>query len=167
VIEQSERMKPHTAASRLAFAIASFGYTGKSPIAPGTAGSAAGLLLIVPLRMAQNPWLDLATAIGLLGVGIWSATVVERHLGVEDPGLVVIDEVLGMLVSLLWLPLSWPVVIAAFLAFRVFDIIKPWPAGRFERLGGGLGIMADDVMAGVYANLVVQALVWWRPEWMR
>ena len=78
-----------------------------------------------------------------------------------------IDEVLGMLVSLLWLPVSWPVVLAAFLLFRVFDIIKPWPAGRFEHLGGGLGIMADDAMAGVYANLVVQGLVWWLPEWMR
>ena len=160
-------MKPHTVASRVALAIATFGYSGYSPFAPGTAGSAAGLLLIVPLRLLGYHWLDLAAAALLFVIGVWSATLVERHLGVEDPGLVVIDEVLGMLVSLLWLPLSWPVVLAAFLVFRAFDIIKPWPAGRFERLGSGLGIMADDAMAGVYANLVVQALVWWRPEWMR
>jgi phosphatidylglycerophosphatase A len=78
----------------------------------------------------------------------------------------VIDEVVGMLVSLLWLPSSWTVVVAAFVAFRVFDILKPWPANRLERLHGGWGIMADDVMAGVYANLLVQLLVWWRPELM-
>jgi len=160
-------MKPHTAGSRVALVVATFGYAGYAPIAPGTAGSAAGLLLIVPLRMLGYPWVDLATAVGLFLIGTWSATLVERRLGVEDPGLVVVDEVLGMLVSLLWLPMSWPVVVAAFLLFRVFDIIKPWPAGRFEHLGGGLGIMADDAMAGVYANLVVQGLVWWRPDWMR
>jgi phosphatidylglycerophosphatase A len=160
-------MKPHTVGSRVALAVATFGYSGYAPIAPGTAGSAAGLLLIVPLRMLGLPWLDLAMAVGLFVLGVWSATIVEHHLGAEDPGLVVIDEVLGMLVSLLWLPLSWPVVVTAFFVFRACDIIKPWPAGRFERLGGGLGIMADDAMAGVYANLVVQVLVWWRPEWMK
>lgn len=160
-------MKRHPVGSRIALAVATFGYSGYSPIAPGTAGSAAGLLLILPLRMLERPWLDVAVAVGLFIVGIWSATLVERHLGVEDPGVVVIDEVVGMLVSLLWLPLSWQVILAAFLLFRVFDIVKPWPAGRFERLGGGLGIMADDAMAGIYANLVVQLIVWWRPEWMR
>jgi phosphatidylglycerophosphatase A len=59
------------------------------------------------------------------------------------------------------------VVFAAFVAFRVFDVVKPWPADRLERLHGGWGIMADDVMAGIYANLAVQVLVWWRPELMR
>ena len=147
--------------------IATFGYAGMAPVAPGTVGSAAGLILIVPLRLLGLPWLDLGAALILFLVGVWSATVAEQYIGREDPGPVVIDEVLGMLVSLLWLPVSWQICLAAFLAFRVFDIIKPWPAGRFERLGGGLGIMADDAMAGVYANLVVQALVWWRPEWMR
>ncbi|MEI6669831.1 MAG: phosphatidylglycerophosphatase A [Acidobacteriota bacterium] len=159
-------MTPQPVSSRIAFAVATWAYTGYSPVAPGTAGSAAGLLLIVPLRMLGSPWLDVGAALVVFAVGIWSATVVERQLGIEDPGIVVVDEVLGMLVSLLWLPLSWPVVVAAFLLFRVFDIIKPWPAGRFEHLGGGLGIMADDAMAGVYANLVVQVLVWWRPGWM-
>jgi len=160
-------MKPHTFRTRLALMLATFGYSGFAPVAPGTVGAAAGLVLIIPIRMLGFPWIDLGAALVLFAVGVWSADATERHLGMEDPGPVVIDEVLGMLVSLLWLPLSWPVVLAAFLAFRVFDIIKPWPAGRFERLGGGLGIMADDAMAGVYANLVVQALVWWRPEWMR
>ena len=160
-------MTTHTPRSTLAHLCATFFYSGYSPVAPGTAGSAAGLILIVPLRLLGMPWLDLAVVAILFTIGVWSATIVEREAGKEDPGIVVLDEVLGMLISLLWLPVSWPVVLAAFLAFRAFDIIKPWPAGRLEYLGGGLGIMADDAMAGVYANLVVQALVWWRPEWMR
>jgi len=153
--------------TRAAVALASFGYVGFAPIAPGTVGSAAAFALILPVRWAGVPGLDLAVALLLFFAGAWSARVAERHLGTEDPGPVVIDEVVGMIVSLLWLPASWPVFLAAFLAFRVFDIVKPWPAGRLERLPGGWGIMADDVMAAVYANLAVQALVWWRPEWMR
>jgi phosphatidylglycerophosphatase A len=153
--------------NRVAVALASFGYVGFAPAAPGTVGSAAAFLLFVPLRLAAVPGLELAAAVVLFFAGVWAAHVTEASLGVEDPGLVVIDEVVGMLVSLLWLPLSWAVCLAAFLAFRVFDIVKPWPTKRFERLRGGWGIMADDVMAGVYANLVVQLLAWWRPEWMR
>jgi phosphatidylglycerophosphatase A len=75
----------------------------------------------------------------------------------------VIDEVVGMFVSLLFLPATWLVVLAGFVAFRVFDIIKPWPADRFEQIPGGWGVMADDVMAGVYANLTLQFLLWARP----
>jgi phosphatidylglycerophosphatase A len=160
-------MTPPTTQSRLAVAIATFGYTGFAPVAPGTVGSAAAFLLFLPLRWYTPGWVEFAACLVVCAVGIWSATLTERAMGFEDPGPVVIDEVAGMLVSLLWLPTSWPVMLAAFLAFRVFDIVKPWPAGRLERLHGGLGIVADDVCAGVYANLVVQALVWWRPEWMR
>ena len=152
---------------KLAYLCATFFFSGYSPVAPGTAGSAAGLILILPLRWLGMPWLDLAAVAAIFALGVWSATMVERDIGIEDPGIVVLDEVLGMLISLLWLPLSWQVVLAAFLAFRLFDIIKPWPAGRLEYLGGGLGIMADDAMAGVYANLVVQLLVWWLPGMMR
>jgi phosphatidylglycerophosphatase A len=99
----------------------------------------------------------------LVVAGAWSARLAERALGVEDPGPVVIDEVVGMLVSLLFLPGTWPVMVAAFIAFRVFDIVKPWPAGRLEDVPGGWGVMADDVMAGVYANLTIQILLWARP----
>lgn len=151
----------------LPYLCATFFGSGYSPVAPGTAGSAAGLILIVPLRRLGLPWLDLAAVAAIFAIGVWSATIVERESGKEDPGIVVLDEVLGMLISLLWLPLTWQVVLAAFLAFRIFDIIKPWPAGRLEYLGGGLGIMADDAMAGVYANLAVAGLVWWLPGLMR
>jgi len=160
-------MPTPTPRTRAAVALASFGYVGFAPVAPGTVGSAAAFLLVVPLRWAASTWLEITAAAVLFLAGVWAARVTETTLGVEDPGPVVVDEVVGMLVSLLWVPWSWTACIAAFLAFRAFDILKPWPTGRLERLPGGWGIMADDVMAGIYANLAVQLLVWWRPEWMR
>lgn len=95
-------------------------------------------------------------------VGWWASGRLARSLGVEDPGVVVIDEVLGMFVSLLGLPFDPVVAVLGFLLFRVFDIVKPYPAAALEHLPGGLGIMADDVAAGVYANLALRIgfLVW-------
>jgi phosphatidylglycerophosphatase A len=95
----------------------------------------------------------------LAGVGIWSASEAERHFGRTDPGYIVIDEVVGMLVTLAFLPVNATGILVAFLLFRVFDVVKPWPARRFERLHGGLGVMLDDVMAGVYAHLVMWGIV--------
>lgn len=123
----------------------------------------AAIPFFLLLRLAGSPSLELTVSALIVVAGAWSARLTEKALGVEDPGPVVIDEVVGMFVSLLWLPATWPVVLAAFLAFRVFDIVKPWPAGRLEHVPGGWGVMADDVMAGVYANLLVQGLVWARP----
>jgi len=156
-------MTAQTLRSRLAVAVATFGYVGFAPIAPGTVGAAAAIPFFLLLRLAGSPWLELAVCSVIVVAGAWCARMTEQALGVEDPGPVVIDEVVGMFVSLLWLPATWPVILAAFLAFRVFDIVKPWPAGRLEHVPGGWGVMADDVMAGVYANLVVQLLVWARP----
>ncbi|MCU0250069.1 MAG: phosphatidylglycerophosphatase A [Vicinamibacterales bacterium] len=156
-------MTATTRRARLAVAFASFGYVGFAPVAPGTAGSAAAIPLFLLLRSAGSPWLEIAVCGVLVVAGAWSARLAERALGVEDPGPVVIDEVAGMLVSLLFLPGTWPVILAAFFAFRVFDIVKPWPAGRLEDVPGGWGVMADDVMAGVYANLTIQILLWARP----
>ena len=149
--------------TRAAVALATFFYVGFIPFAPGTCGSAAALLLFVPLRWIGSLPVELAASAVVFGAGVWAASLTEIHLGVEDPGPVVIDEVLGMLVSLLWLPATWPVILAAFVAFRAFDIVKPWPANRLERLHGGLGIMADDLMAGIYANLAVHLVIWIRP----
>jgi len=156
-------MTARTLRSRLAVAFASFGYVGFAPVAPGTVGSAAAIPLFLLLRWAGSPWLEVAVCGVLVVAGAWSARLAERALGVEDPGPVVIDEVVGMLVSLLFLPGTWPVIVAAFFAFRVFDVVKPWPAGRLEDVPGGWGVMADDVMAGVYANLTIQILLWARP----
>lgn len=149
--------------SRLAVAFASFGYVGFAPVAPGTVGSAAAIPFFLLLRLAHSAWLEIAVCAAIVVAGAWSARITEQALGVEDPGPVVIDEVVGMFVSLLFLPATWLVVLAGFVAFRVFDIVKPWPANRLEDVPGGWGVMADDVMAGIYANLTLQFLLWARP----
>jgi phosphatidylglycerophosphatase A len=141
---------------RLAQRVASFGGVGRSPVAPGTAGSAAALAVFAVVRFAGSPALEVGVIVALAAVGVWSATVTERQLGVTDPGVVVIDEVVGMLITLALMPLRWTGVVAGFAVFRLFDIIKPYPCARAERLPGGWGIMADDVLAGVYANVVLR-----------
>lgn len=149
----------------LAFLVASFGYAGASPVAPGTAGSAAAILLYGLLHRAGLGWLDPWVTISLFLLGVWAATAVARELGTPDPGLVVIDEVVGMFVTLSFLPVGIIGVVVGFLLFRVFDIIKPFPAAQSESLPGGLGIMMDDVFAGVYAHLVLRGLAWLAPAW--
>jgi len=153
-------------ASRAGLAVASAGFLGFAPIAPGTVGSAAALPVWAFLRWTGTRWAEPIAILILFVAGVWSARVAERELGLEDPGPVVIDEVVGMLVTLMWLPLTWPVAAVGFLAFRVFDIVKPYPAGRLEHLPGGWGIMADDVAAGVYGYACVRLLLWWKPEWL-
>ena len=150
----------------LAVFIATFGYVGYFPIAPGTAGSLAALLLYAVVRWAGTPAVELATMVTVLAVGIWAASGTERALDRKDPGPVVIDEVLGMLMTLAFMPLSWAGIAAGFVLFRIFDVIKPFPAGRLEHLPGGVGIMADDAMAGVYGQLVMRLAVAVWPAWL-
>jgi phosphatidylglycerophosphatase A len=150
---------------RLGLFIATVGYVGYAPFAPGTFGSAAGLIVFAAVRAMESPALELGLIVVLFALGIWSGTEAERHFNGEDPGPVVLDEVVGMLITLALLPVSIGGAIAGFLVFRVLDVVKPWPAGRFERLHGGLGIMSDDAMAAVYGNLIMQALLWLVPAW--
>jgi phosphatidylglycerophosphatase A len=150
--------------TRLALLVSTFGRVGHCPIAPGTAGSAAALVLFALIRMAGSPTLEVAAIFVLLVVGTWSAGVAERALGRLDPGQVVIDEVTGMLVTLAFIPVGIKGALVGFVLFRVFDIIKPYPCSRLEGLGGGTGIMADDVMAGVYGNVVLRVLLWLAPS---
>lgn len=140
--------------------IATCGYLGYAPVAPGTAGSAAALLVYGLTRTIGGDIAELGVLGFVVVVGIWSSSVSERHFQRTDPGAVVIDEVAGMLLTLLWLPVSWVGALVGFLAFRVFDIVKPFPARDAERLHGGLGIMADDLVAGFYAHLTVRVLAW-------
>jgi len=151
------------AAGRAARLISSFGYVGKFPVAPGTAGSAAALVVFIAIRASGTPVLEGVIILGLAAAGVWSAAITARDLGAADPGFVVIDEVVGMLIALAFLPLGWRGMVAGFVLFRLFDIIKPYPCGRAERLPGGWGIMADDVLAGVYANLVLRVAGWLLP----
>ena len=153
--------------TRLAVFIATAGYCGYFPIAPGTAGSAAGLVVYLLIRWAGSPIAEAAAIAGIFAAGTWAATRAERYFGGIDPGPVVIDEVLGMLITLAFIPAGWSAALAAFLLFRVFDVIKPFPANRLEKFHGGFGIMADDAMAGVYANLALRALMWLAPGWIR
>jgi phosphatidylglycerophosphatase A len=141
----------------VALALASAFGVGYMPLAPGTWGSAVGLVLWFVLP--ASPLVQGAVIVALFVVGSWSGSVAERHFGRTDPGEVVIDEVMGMLITLFLNPVGWKGAIVAFLFFRVADVIKPYPANRLERLPGGIGVMADDAMAAVYANLALRVVV--------
>jgi phosphatidylglycerophosphatase A len=149
--------------TRLAVLLATFGYVGHFPIAPGTAGSIAGLVLFAALRFAGSPALELAVIVVLFAAGCWAGSVAERHYGRTDPGFVVLDEVVGMLLTLLLVPVSWSGALIGFFLFRGFDIVKPFPARQCERLHGGLGIMADDAVAGIFGNLALRLVVYALP----
>jgi phosphatidylglycerophosphatase A len=173
--------RPRTAGDHFALALATCGI-GYFPIAPGTVGSLVGVGLYLSIWAAVDQLLTsnalakrltalyvftpqlaamLVVIFGLTMLGIWAATRAEKTLRKKDPSVVVIDEVAGQMIALLsgpfWLHTSWSV-ITAFVFFRLFDIWKPYPIRRLERLESGLGIMADDVLAGAYA-LIVNSVV--------
>ena len=150
----------------LARLVATAGYCGNVPVAPGTAGSAVGVALLMLVRASGSAGLEALILPAIVAAGIWAASAAERDYGRADPPAVVIDEVAGMWVTLLWLPVGWVGALAGFLAFRFFDIVKPFPARTAERLPGGWGVMADDLVAGVYAALTVRALAWMAPAAM-
>ena len=152
--------------TRLAVFIATVGYCGYFPIAPGTVGSAAGLLVYALVWWTQSPVIEVGLIVVLFAAGIWAGTTAERYFGGIDPGPIVVDEVVGMLITLAFIPVGWSGALAGFLLFRVFDVIKPYPARQFERLHGGLGVMADDAMAAVYANVSLRILMWLLPAWV-
>ena len=152
--------------TRVAVFIATVGYCGYSPIAPGTVGSAAGLLFYLIVWWAQSPLVEILLILLLFGAGVWAGTTSERYFGGIDPGPIVVDEVVGMLITLAFIPVSLSGALIGFLLFRLFDVIKPFPAGRLEHLPAGLGIMADDAMAGLYAHLVLRIAVMMAPAWL-
>lgn len=141
----------------VALALATSAGVGYIPFAPGTFGSLAGLLLwwLVP----GSAFVQLALIAVVFIVGAWSASVAERHFAATDPGPVVIDEVLGMLVTLFLNPVGWVGAGLGFLLFRLSDIVKPFPANKLEQLHGGIGVMADDLMAAIYANLALRLII--------
>ena len=150
---------------RLGLFIATCGYLGYVPIAPGTFGSAAGLAVFYAVRSTGSVSVELAAIVVLFAIGLWSGTVAEHHFGGTDPGPIVLDEVVGMLITLALLPVNLTGAIAGFLIFRVLDVLKPWPAAGFEKLPGGLGVMADDGMAALYGNLLMRGLIALAPGW--
>ena len=149
--------------TRVAVWISSVGGLGFAPVAPGTFGSAAGILIYWLTRhWSMSAQLGIILAVTV--VGTWAATETARHVGREDPGQVVIDEVAGQLATLAFTGAGVTAAVAGFFIFRILDIIKPYPANRFERLHGGVGIMADDLMAGVYGCLLVHLLMRFLPD---
>ena len=148
--------------TRLAVLVATAGGAGYVPVAPGTAGSAVGLAIYFLTRGWPSTW-QLGLLAAICGVGFWASGVAARHFHREDPGEVVIDEVAGQLATLCLTGAGIWAAVFGFLAFRILDIVKPWPSGRFERLPGGLGIMADDLMAGAYGNLLLRGVAYTLP----
>ena len=147
---------------RGALLLATAGGVGYVPFAPGTFGSMVGVALWAVL---PSSWISQAIVIvALFVLGSWSGSVAEHHFGRTDPSQVVIDEVVGILMTLFLNPVGWAGALAGFLIFRVSDIVKPYPSNRFERLPGGVGVMADDAMAAVYANLALRVGIWLAPS---
>ena len=144
--------------AKLAVAIATWFGCGLFPVAPGTAGSLAALAIAYPLVEFAHwrPVYFVFLALVVLPVGIWSAGVTARERNLKDPGIVVVDEVLGQWITLAGASsLNWKSWLAAFFLFRLFDIWKPPPVRKLEALPSGVGIVADDVMAGIYGALVL------------
>jgi len=155
---------------KLRTAIVTFFGSGLSPVAPGTAGSLATAAVLYGIALLDPPfWAWQATLLGglatasvlMVALGPWAVA----HFGREDPQPVVLDEVAGVCLTALLLPLRGPhgllTVVAAFAAFRLFDVTKPPPARQLERLPAGWGILCDDLAAAVYANLVCQIVLRW------
>jgi len=143
---------------RLAVLLATSGGAGYAPIAPGTAGSAVGVVIyLLTYKFSAVAQIALVAVVSI--VGAWAADEGARHFQRDDPGQVVIDEVAGQLLTLLLTGVGWIGAIVGFFIFRVLDVIKPFPARRLEHLHGGLGIMADDLMVALYGNILVRVLL--------
>ena len=140
------------------FTIATFFGVGYFPKAPGTAGSLAAILLFWLIAMSSIPLLIFLT--GMFFIGVWVSMEVEKSAG-SDPGIIVIDEVLGQGIALVFLPHEISYFAAAFILFRIFDIWKPFPIDQSQRLPNGWGVMTDDLLAGIYANLILQIFLFY------
>ena len=150
-------------AGRGAWLIATFFGAGRLPMAPGTWGSAATVLIWFVLTRWIAPDWQPGFALGVAAlatlVGIPAATRVARETGIKDPQFVVIDEVVGQFITLIAVPVSWKTLLLGFILFRVLDTTKPPPVRQLERLPEGTGIVVDDIGAGLYALMIMQVLL--------
>jgi len=136
--------------------LATFFGAGHFPKGPGTAGTVATIPLVLLLSWA-GPFVYMGFALLLLPVGILAAQIYEDDMGGHDHKEIVIDEVIGFLVTMTWLPMTWKSMLAGFLLFRVLDIFKPFPIGYLdEKIPGGIGVVADDLVAGIIASMILQ-----------
>jgi phosphatidylglycerophosphatase A len=137
--------------------IATGGYCGYIRIVPATFGSLLGLLCYVPLAMLPGHLQVVLTGL-CFGLGVWASEQAEKLLHRRDARPIVIDEIVGIWVAMLFLPCQIEYLLGAFFVFRLFDVLKPFPANQAERLPGGMGIMLDDVIAGLYTNAVLHGI---------
>jgi phosphatidylglycerophosphatase A len=148
--------RPAGASGRAAHVLAVWFGCGHLPVMPGTWGTLGAIplyLLVRPLGVGAVA----AAALAVTVVGLWAAGVVERRLDTKDPQIVCIDEVAGVLVTWLAAPPTWTGLVVGFVVFRLLDQFKPWPARAAERLGGGAGVMLDDVVAGAWGAVLLGA----------
>ncbi|NIP30033.1 MAG: phosphatidylglycerophosphatase A [Candidatus Dadabacteria bacterium] len=138
--------------------LSTFFYLGYSPIAPGTVGTLGAILLYMLISRLDDALFYLIFTI----IFIFLSFIVSKHaiekFGKEDPGEIVIDEVCGYMVSMFLIPFSIINIALGFFIFRLFDIVKPYPARKLEKLPGGYGVVMDDVAAGIYTNLLLQLI---------
>ncbi len=146
--------------TRLETVLATWFGSGYSPFAPGTAGTLATIPLVLVLWGVGSWPLHLASIAAVTALGLWASRGAETRWGRKDPGQVVVDETAGYLVSTFLVPPSLPALAGSFFLFRAFDVLKPFPAGRSQDLPGAWGIMVDDLIAGLYANLALRAALW-------
>ena len=144
----------------LANIIATFFYVGLIPKAPGTFGTLAAIPLFYALSFVPL-YLYLALTIVIILISVWASKIAEQIYGKHDPQQVVADEVCGFLVTMILVPATISNIFLGFLLFRLFDIAKPYPVRRFEKLAGGWGVVIDDVAAGVYACITLHILGYW------
>lgn len=140
--------------------------TGFAPFAPGTVGSVPGVLLYWAAWTLGGSPAAVAALVVVTVAGTWASDFAEAHFRAKDPGQVTVDEIAGQLLALLFVPPTPLRLLTGFVLFRAADVVKPFPARRFERLPGGAGIMADDLVAGLYANLALQAAVRFLPGFL-
>ena len=145
----------------LVIVLATAGGAGYAPVAPGTAGSLVALPLVPWIAAARDasPAAGVGLVVALVALAVWAAGRAEIVFGGKDHSRIVIDEVAGMATAALFAPASWTAAAIVFVAFRVFDVVKPYPAGLIDRRGqGGLGVVGDDLVAGVYAGIVTRVI---------
>jgi phosphatidylglycerophosphatase A len=152
---------PQSPEPRLARMIATWFGAGDLPGAPGTWGSLAAIPFAILIVLVGGQLLLAVAVLIAFVVGIWASGKLATFHRLEDPQRVVIDEVAGQWLAILPIALDWRYYVVAFLLFRFLDITKPWPLKDFERMPGGLGIMADDIGAGIYAGILTWLIAFW------
>ncbi len=156
MIDNNSARPPRTGTDRLIVFFTSVAFLGYAPVASGTVGSLPAVGVAFCLR--DLPIVMLLLAVILFILGAIASSRAETLFGSKDAGKIVIDEFVGMLVAFLWLPMTWTSIALVFFLFRAFDVLKPFPARRCERIEGGFGVMADDIVAAIYANLVFRII---------